>query len=101
MVVQWLRLARQFATPQYLGVLCINSLDCAQYKTSFKDTMIQQIFNLMLLGVVEGGASSSGGGLGVCPRAFLEVPCLSFQYMQQRLGALQNLREEQEQRTLQ
>ena len=63
--------------------------------------MIQQIFNLMLLGVVEGGASSSGGGLGVCPGAFLEVPRLSFQYMQQRLGALQNLQEEQEQRTLQ
>ena len=76
------------------------SLDCAQYEISFNETMIQQIFNLMLLGV-EGGASSSGGGLGVCPGAFLEVSRLSFQYMQQRLGALQNLREEQEQRTLQ
>ena len=53
--------------------------------------MIQQKFNLMLLGVVEGGASSSCRGLGVCPRAFLEIPRLSFQYMQQRLGAFQNL----------
>lgn len=57
--------------------------------------MIQQMFNLMLLGVVHGGASSSGG-LGVCPGAFLEVPRLSFQYMQQRLRALQNLQESQE-----
>ena len=72
-------------------------------KTSFihnKNMMIQQMFNLMLLGVVHGGPSSSGG-LRVCPGAFLEVPCLSFQYMQQRLGALQNLQESQEQRALQ
>ena len=72
-------------------------------KTSFihnKNMMIQQMFNLMLLGVVHGGASSSGG-LGVCPGALLEVPRLSFQYMQQRLGTLQNLQESQEQRALQ
>ena len=53
-------------------------------KTSFihnKNMMIQQMFNLMLLGVVHGGTSSSGG-LGVCPGAFLEVPRLSFQYME-------------------
>ena len=62
--------------------------------------MIQQMSNLMLLGVVHGGASSSGG-LRVCPGALLEVPRLSFQYMQQRLGALQNLQESQEQRALQ